>query len=94
MTDTPSPLTEAQPDSLDELMRRLDQHVIHRTFDTPAGQFDLDAMIRELRRQRELWTKAEASGAKRAPKAKKVKVTDTTTQDILDALSADTKAPK
>ncbi len=70
-----SPLREADPQSLDELFARLDSHIAARTLNLPNAQRDLASVVTELRRQREAWARAEASGATRAPKAKKVDVT-------------------
>ena len=85
MTDnaaTPSPLAEAEVGSLDELFARLDGHIQARTLNLPNAQKDLASVVIELRRQREAWAKAEASGATRAPKAKKAPTTTTTLDDL------------
>lgn len=73
LDDSPgeSPLTEADPASLEELFSRLDGHIQARTLNLPNASKTLDGVIAELRRQREAWAKAEASGATRAPRAKK-----------------------
>lgn len=71
----PSPLLEASTASLDELFAR-DPEGLSRS--------DRSAIVVELRRQREAWTKAEALGATKAPRAsakpsaapKKVPVSD------------------
>lgn len=56
-----SPLATANPSSLDELFSRdpLD-----------LGDADLDRIVGELRKSRELWRKAEAEGKTRAPRPK------------------------
>ena len=64
-------LVEAAPDSLDLLFQRFDQHLGARTFATEAGQAIVMAMIEEYRRLRAEWAAAEASGARRAPSARK-----------------------
>lgn len=53
-----SPLATAQPTSLDEFFSRdpLD-----------LADQEIDVIVAEYRRQREVWAKAEAGGAKRAP---------------------------
>lgn len=60
----PSPLASVQPTSLDELFSRdpLD-----------LADQDIDVIVAEYRRQREVWAKAEAAGAKRAPAPPKAK---------------------
>jgi hypothetical protein len=64
MTQQPedSPLTEASPDSLDELFARYDHAIAQRTLATPEAQRDLEAIVAALRKQREAWLLAEASG--------------------------------
>ena len=79
---TASPLAEAEVGSLDELFARLDAHIQARTLNLPNAQKDLASVVTELRRQREAWAKAEASGATRAPRAKKVAATTTTLDDL------------
>jgi hypothetical protein len=89
MTDTAdiSPLAEAEVGSLDELFARLDGHIQARTLNLPNAQRDLASVVTELRRQREAWAKAEASGATRAPKPKKAPQAATTIDDLgLDEL--------
>lgn len=64
-------LAEAQPDSLGDVMS-MDPETW-----TPSHRA---RVIAEYRRQREAWAKAEASGATRAPSAKKIagpKITET-----------------
>ena len=77
-----SPLSEAEPASLDELFQRLDSHIAARTLNLPGAQKSLDLVIAELRRQRAAWQAAEASGATKAPRAKKVAGTQTTLDDL------------
>lgn len=57
-----SPLAEADPRSLDELMSRDPFKMTQR---------DRMEIITELRRMREVWAKAEAAGAVKAPRAGK-----------------------
>jgi hypothetical protein len=61
-TQAASPLSEADPRSLDELMSRDPFKMTQR---------DHMEIITELRRMREVWAKAEAAGATKAPKAAK-----------------------
>lgn len=79
----PSPLAEADPLSLDELFARFDSHIQARTLGLPPAQADLLAIVSELRKQREAWAVAEASGATKAPRAKKAAPPTTTTLDDL-----------
>lgn len=78
-----SPLTEADPTSLDELFARLDSHIAARTLSLPDAQTALASVVAELRRQREAWARAEATGAKRAPKPKRTADEPATTADDL-----------
>ena len=78
-----SPLSEADPQSLDELFSRLDQHITLNTLRSASACGDLDAVVRELRRQRAAWAKAEAEGKVRAPKATKATPKIQTTLDDL-----------
>lgn len=57
-----APLAEASPASLDELFSR-------DPFD--LAEADIERIVMEFRRARENWATAEASGAKKAPKAVK-----------------------
>ena len=77
-----SPLAEAEVGSLDELFARLDGHIQARTLNLPNAQRDLASVVTELRRQRAAWAQAEASGATRAPRAKKVAQATTTLDDL------------
>lgn len=67
-------------DSIDELFSRDPEGYSKGPDGTPATGSDMLAIIAGLRRQREIWEKAEAAGAKRAPSPKtasiKAKVTD------------------
>lgn len=81
-TPAPSPLSEADPTSLDELFSRLDAHITLNTLRGPAAQGDLDAIVRELRRQRAAWAKAEAEGKTRAPRAKATPKVSTNLADL------------
>ena len=78
-----SPLAEAEVGSLDELFARLDAHIQARTLNLPNAQKDLASVVTELRRQREAWAKAEASGATRAPRGPKRAPQAATTLDDL-----------
>lgn len=60
-----SPMAEADPHSLDELMSR-DPKLNTRK--------DRDVIVAEYRRMRGLWEKAKAEGKTRAPKEPKAKV--------------------
>ena len=77
-----SPLAEAEVDSLDVLFARLDSHIAARTLSLPNAQKDLGLVVEELRRQRANWAAAEASGATRAPRAKKTAANATTLGDL------------
>lgn len=77
-----SPLAEAKSDSLDELFARFDGHIAARTLNLPSAKLDRASIVNELRRQREAWNKAEAAGATRAPRAKKVVSASTTLADL------------
>lgn len=86
MTDNPtppapavSPLSEARIDSIDELFSRDPEGYAKGPDGSPATGADMLAIVAGLRRQREIWEKAEAAGAKRAPSPKaagKTKVAD------------------
>ena len=84
-----SQLSEASPMGLDELFSRFDQHLGARTMNTDAGQAIVSAMIAEYRRLRAEWGAAEASGAKRAPSARK-KASNVETLAALGLASDDT----
>jgi hypothetical protein len=74
-----SPLAEARIDSIDELFSRDPEGYCKGPSGTPADGSDMLAIVAGLRRQREIWDKAEAQGAKRAPSPKvgaKAKVAD------------------
>lgn len=62
MTNEPSPLTEANSKSLEELFSG-----------DPLGfqEQDFQTIVREFRAQAERWAKAEAAGKTRAPSAAK-----------------------
>jgi hypothetical protein len=64
MTQQPndSPLTEASPDSLDELFARYDLAITQRALASPQAQRDLEAIVAVLRKQREAFAAAEAAG--------------------------------
>lgn len=68
--EAPSPLAEAQADSLDELFLRFDKAISDRKVNTPSAQKDLQSIVENLRRQREQWLLAESQGAKRGPQRK------------------------
>ena len=68
---TASPLAEARIDSIDELFSRDPEGYCKGPDGTPATGTDMLAIVAGLRRQRELWEKAEAQGAKRAPASPK-----------------------
>lgn len=57
---TPSPLSEVKEDSLNDLFMKDPLNL---------SEADIERVVTELRRKREQWQAAEASGAKRAPKA-------------------------
>lgn len=59
-TNSESPLTEADPQSLDALFSMDPLSLTDK---------DLAVIVRELRKQRERWAAAEAQGKTRAPKA-------------------------
>jgi len=74
-------LLEARVDSIDELFSRDPEGYTKGPDGTPATGTDMLAIVAGLRRQREIWEKAEAQGAKRAPSLKagatgKAKVAD------------------
>lgn len=76
MTETnnqpaPNPLLEARVDSIDELFSRDPEGYTKGPDGSPASGPDMQAIIAGLRRQREIWEKAEAAGATRAPAPKK-----------------------
>lgn len=74
-TKPQTPLAEAQVESIDELFSR-----------DPEGYGDqeLDRVIAGLLKQREIWQKAEAAGAKKAPKAAGTKSTKPVATDLAD----------
>lgn len=68
-------------DSIDELFSRDPEGYTKGPDGSPATGADMLAIVAGLRRQREIWEKAEAQGAKRAPNPKagavgKAKVAD------------------
>lgn len=65
-----NPLLEARVDSIDELFSRDPEGYTKGPDGTPATGTDMLAIIAGLRRQRDIWDKAEAAGAKRAPSPK------------------------
>lgn len=65
-----SPLAEARIDSIDELFSRDPEGYAKGPDGSPATGADMLAIVAGLRRQREVWDKAEAQGAKRAPSPK------------------------
>lgn len=76
-----NPLLEARVDSIDELFSRDPEGYTKGPDGSPATGADMLAIVGGLRRQREIWEKAEAQGAKRAPNPKagavgKAKVAD------------------
>jgi hypothetical protein len=66
----PNPLLEARVDSIDELFSRDPEGYTKGPDGSPASGPDMQAIVAGLRRQREIWEKAEAAGAKRAPSQK------------------------
>lgn len=72
MPDNPTsnPLLEARVDSIDELFSRDPEGYTRGPDGSPASGPDMQAIVAGLRRQREIWEKAEAAGAKRAPATK------------------------
>lgn len=66
----PNPLLEARVDSIDELFSRDPEGYTKGLDGSPASGPDMQAIVAGLRRQREIWEKAEAAGAKRAPSLK------------------------
>lgn len=66
----PNPLLEARVDSIDELFSRDPEGYTKGPDGSPASGPDMLAIVAGLRRQREIWEKAEAQGAKRAPSPK------------------------
>lgn len=76
----PNPLLEARVDSIDELFSRDPEGYTKGPDGSPASGPDMQAIVAGLRRQRDIWEKAEAAGAKRAPSPKagaaKAKVAD------------------
>ena len=74
-----TPLAEARVDSIDELFSRDPEGYCKGPDGSPASGANMLAIVAGLRRQREIWEKAEAQGAKRAPSPKasaKTKVAD------------------
>lgn len=67
-----NPLLEARVDSIDELFSRDPEGYCKGPDGTTATGADMQAIVAGLRRQREIWEKAEAAGAKRAPASPKV----------------------
>ncbi len=65
-----NPLLEARVDSIDELFSRDPEGYTKGPDGSPASGAEMLAIIAGLRRQREIWDKAEAMGAKRAPAPK------------------------
>ena len=65
-----NPLSEARIDSIDELFSRDPEGYTRGPDGSPATGADMIAIAAGLRRQREIWEKAEAAGAKRAPSPK------------------------
>ena len=80
MTNLPAnPLSEARVDSIDELFSRDPEGYSLGPSGQPIDGEDMLKIAAGLRRQREIWEKAEAAGAKRAPSPKaggKPKVAD------------------
>lgn len=71
MTETPTtPLAEARVESIDELFSRDPEGYAKGPSGSPIDGVDMERIIAGLRRQREIWEKAEAAGAKRAPSPK------------------------
>lgn len=66
----PNPLLEARVDSIDEFFSGDPEGYTKGPDGSPASGPDMQAIIAGLRRQREIWEKAEAQGAKRAPSPK------------------------
>jgi hypothetical protein len=65
-----NPLLEARVDSIDELFSRDPESYTKGPDGSQASGADMIAIVAGLRRQREIWEKAEAAGAKRAPSPK------------------------
>jgi hypothetical protein len=65
-----NPLAEARIDSIDELFSRDPEGYCLGPDGTPATGADMQNIIAGLRRQRQVWERAEAEGAKRAPSPK------------------------
>lgn len=66
----PNPLLEARVDSIDELFSRDPEGYTCGPDGSPVSGPEMLAIVAGLRRQREIWEKAEAQGAKRAPSPK------------------------
>ena len=86
MADTPTanPLSEAKIDSIDDLFSRDPEGYTRSADGNPATGPDMLAIVAGLRRQREIWDKAEAAGAKRAPSAKAGSSTKPKVADLSD----------
>lgn len=67
-----NPLSEARVDSIDELFSRDPEGYTKGPDGTTGTGPDMIAIVAGMRRQREIWEKAEAAGATRAPSAPKV----------------------
>lgn len=65
-----NPLLEARVDSIDELFSRDPEGYTCGPDGSPISGPEMLALVAGLRRQREIWEKAEAQGAKRAPSPK------------------------
>jgi hypothetical protein len=80
----PSPLAEADAQSLEVLMSRDPFEMIVEDDSEVASAREarnFPTIVAALRRQREAWKRAEATGATKAPKAAKAKVT-TSLEDL------------
>ena len=77
---SPSPLTEASPDSLNELFASLDEHINNRTLESAGAKKDIEGVVNALRSERERWLAAEQSGAKKL--SKPMKAGETTLGDL------------
>lgn len=81
-TPAPNPLLEARVDSIDELFSRDPEGYTKGPDGSPASGPEMLAIVAGLRRQREIWEKAEAAGAKRAPSPKAVSTAKAKIEDL------------
>lgn len=71
-------------DSIDELFSRDPEGYCKGPDGTTATGADMQAIVAGLRRQREIWEKAEAAGAKRAPAPKSASTAKPKVADLSD----------